>query len=162
MTHPSYQRSTPPRGPGGGSPPLAPLKVHFDPDKPERELFDALAEQQAKELPEINSSQLRRFFGELKDLYRRFEQARRTSPEHDEQALFEDEIEPLFRMVRSKVAYAAGRPRHVALDRNYQEWFDTCIRRVRDARDFRRYILHLEAVVGFLYGSNKVKDGGRR
>lgn len=160
MTHPYSQRSSSQRGPGSGPPPRPTLT--FDPDKPERELFDDLAEQQARALPDINSSQLRRFFGELKDLYRRFEQARRTSPERDEQELFASEIEPLFRMVRSKVAYAAGRPRHVALDRSYQEWFDSCIRKVRDARDFRRYILHLEAVVGFLYGTNKVKDGGRR
>jgi CRISPR type III-A-associated protein Csm2 len=159
MTHPSYQRSQAPREPVGGTPSLI---VYFDPDKPERELFDTLAEQQAKVLPIINSSQLRRFFGELKELYRRFEQSRRTSPDRDEQALFAEEIEPLFRMVRSKVAYAAGRPKHVALDRSYQEWFDSCIRKVRDVRDFRRYILHLEAVVGFLYGNNKVKDGGRR
>jgi len=140
------------RGRDGGrsaapaSPPL------FDPGKDRAELLDDLAEQQAKSIGEISSSQLRRFFGEAKDLYRRLETGARTREERAE--LFKTSIEPEFRMMRSKASYASrpadrGQPK---IPPAFHTFIENGVKKVKSVEDFTEFIQHFEAVVGFMYG----------
>jgi hypothetical protein len=67
---PPHSRGEP--GPGRGPErdqrdgPSPSAQALFDPSKPRTELVDQLAEKQAEQLREVTSSQLRRFFGEVK------------------------------------------------------------------------------------------------
>lgn len=135
----------------------APITVLFDPDKPEQELYDTLAEQQAQSL-EINSSQLRKYFGETKDLYRQFNAL--TAAVHDnaeKQRIYHEQVEARFKMLRSKVAYAVGR-KTLQLDRNFAAFLQEGIKKVQNHQHFVRFVMHFEAVVGFMYGLGKVKS----
>jgi len=132
-------------------------KTLFDPKRPESELFDTLAEQQADQLERINSSQLRRFFGEIKDLYRRFNALTAGKNDQEKKDIYRTHIEPLFKMVRSKVSYAT-RAGQSKVPRSFAEFLETGIAKVQNPEDYRRFVLHLEAVVGFMYGKGKVEN----
>jgi len=116
-----------------------PQKTLLNPD-----LLDKYAEEQAGLLhTKINSAQIRRFFGEIKNLYLRLTQGRTWS-----------ELEPMFRMIKSKVAYAQG------TDRVTQEFGDFLIfniNKVKDQKDFEAFVMFFEAVLGFAYGKGMVK-----
>lgn len=135
----------------------ASITVLFDPDKPEQELYDTLAEQQANTL-QINSSQLRKFFGEAKDLYRQFNALTAAGANDSElDRIYRERIEARFRMLRSKVAYAERPGGQARLDRNFAAFLKEGIQKVKNHRHFVRFVLHFEAVVGFMYGQGKVK-----
>lgn len=146
----------------GGRPPApsgstsAPL---FDPAKPAKDLLDTLAEKQAVSFDQVNSSQLRRFFGEVKELYRQFEAL--TAPEgSDPKAIYEQKIEPRFKMVRSKVSYAMRKSGSASskIPNDFGGFLEKGIAKVQDAEQFRLFVQHFEAVVGFMYGHDKVKS----
>jgi CRISPR-associated protein Csm2 len=132
-------------------------KPLFDPTRPESELFDTLAETQAEQLEKINSSQLRRFFGEIKDLYRRFNALTAGKNDQEKKDIYRTHIEPLFKMVRSKVSYAT-RAGQSKVPRSFAEFLEGGIAKVQNHEDYRRFVLHLEAVVGFMYGKGKVEN----
>ncbi len=150
-------RSSPPRGPasrdrGGptGHPPGAGEPV-FDPARPRAELLDTLAEEQARRIPsggrdELKSSQLRRFFGEAKDLLRRLDAGRD----------YRKEIEPMFKMLRSKASYAWRNGRESKIPREFHDFIENGVKKVTNEEQFRLFVQHFEAVVGFLYGTGKV------
>ena len=122
-------------------------RAYFDPGRPKAELVDELAEKQADELPQINSSQLRKFFGEVKDLYRRL-QARQD---------YHSQIEPQFKMLRSKAYYASRPGGQQQISPQFRNFIENAVKRVGDEKDFRLFVAHFEAVVGFLYGKRKVR-----
>jgi len=132
------------------------IRVLFDPTKSEAELYDSLAEEQSKNIGKINSSQLRRFFGEIKELYRRFNSL--TAGENDEitEKVYHEQIEPLFKMVRSKVSYATRAGGQSKLPEDFAQLLSEGISKVKTHQHFKRFVLHLEAVVGFMYGFGKV------
>lgn len=132
--------------------------VYFDPSCSDTELFDSLAERQCDAFTNsrINSSQLRRFFGEIKDLYRRFDALTAAKPAEEQERVYRKTIEPLFKMVRSKVSYATRAGGQSKLDGNFAQMLSVGIAKVDGPEQFRRYVLHLEAVVGFMYGKGKV------
>jgi len=132
------------------------VKVLFDLDKSNAELFDSLAEQQCKSLTRINSNQLRRFFGEIKDLYRRFNSLTTGTDGEDTERIYHQQIEPLFKMVRSKVSYATKTGGQSKLNNDFATMLSEGIGKVKSHEDFCRFVLHLEAVVGFMYGHGKV------
>lgn len=149
--------SRPPYNKGGGygggeAPSFTPL---FDPKKPEQELYDTLAEQQAEQL-EINSSQLRKFFGEVKELYRQFDTSTATASDAEKDRIYQEKIEARFKMLRSKVAYAK-RP-SIRLNRAFAAFLEHGISAVKNRTDFVRFVHHFEAVVGFMYGNERVKQ----
>lgn len=131
-------------------------KVYFDPKCSDAELFDTLAEQQCDALEKINSTQLRRFFGEIKDLYRRFSSLTVACDPEETQEVYQTTIEPLFKMVRSKVSYATRAGGQSKLNEKFARMLSEGIAKVNDPEQFRRFVLHLEAVVGFMYGKGKV------
>lgn len=144
----------------GQTTPTAAAGPTFDPALPPSKLLDELAEKQANAMPgdkeAINSAQLRRFFSELKDLSRQFE-ARAAGKQPDEaEKIYKADFEPRFKMIRSKVAYA-GRPGGQAkIPPAFMTFLDSGVKKVQDHAQFRLFIKHVEAVVGFMYGKGKV------
>ena len=130
--------------------------ILFDPTKPDVELFDTLAEQQADAMPDgrdsINSNQLRKYFGEIKDLYRQYQ------ANGEDQAFYQKSIEPRFKMIRSKVAYGSRPGGQGKLPKQFANMITVGIGKVRSGKkeDFAKFVMHLEAVVGFMYGKGKV------
>jgi CRISPR-associated protein Csm2 len=133
------------------SPPL------FDPQRSDEELLDALAEQQADQLDEINANQLRRFFGDVKEQYRQYlALVAGEKSEVEKEQLYRDRIAARFKMLRSKVAYAGPKGRRT-IKESFVIFLDNGIKKVTDHTTFERFVLHFEAVVGFMYGNGKVK-----
>lgn len=130
------------------------VEVLFDPEASPTELVDSLAERQAGQL-QINSAQLRRFFGEIKDLYRRYN-ALAAADAGAKDHIYHEQIEPMFKMIRSKVSYATHPGGQRQLPKEFAEFLKQGIARVRTAEQFQRFVLHVEAVVGFMYGKGKV------
>ena len=144
-------------GPGDQRGPA--IQCLFDPAKPEQELYDTLAEQQADAFPErtLKSSQLRRFFGEIKDLYRRYNALAAQSADDTAKAeIYRRDIEPLFKMIRSKVSYATRVGGQSNLNQRFADFLSQGIDKVKNHDHFRKFVMHLEAVVGFMYGKEKV------
>ncbi len=130
----------------------------FDSAKDTTELVDELAERQAEMLGELKSSQLRRFFGEAKDLFRRLD----VGTSLDEQKLeqrYQREIAPQFKMLRSKASYAwRNGQRQSKIPRGFHDFIENGVKKVRNAKDFDKFIRHFEAVVGFAYGKGLVSN----
>jgi len=131
----------------------------FDPSKSEVELLDTLAEKQADKIDRLNSTQLRRFFGDVKEQYRRFEAAAAQRQSEEEIAdLYRTKHEPLFKMLRSKVAYASRSGGQSKIPQSFATFLSEGVRKVNDYKEYRLFVKHFEAVVGFLYGMDKVQN----
>jgi len=119
-----------------------------DPQKKQlnRKLFDECAEQQVDVFPpqKITSAQLRRFFGDIKNLYLRVQRGADWL-----------QIEPLFRMVKSRALYAHNRGN---IPREFKDFLTKNIDKVKDSKDFEVFVRYFEAIVGFAYGKGKVKN----
>lgn len=95
----------------------------------------------------LNSAQLRRFYGDLKNLERKLAFRQQAGKEADPFLA----VLPLVKMVRSKVAYASN-PRNAKIPQAFKRWLDENIDAIETAEDFKAFMLHFEAVVGFCYG----------
>jgi len=132
----------------------------FDTSLPDAALYDEVAEKQADQFAamdrrnKIPVSQLRRFFSELKDLYRRQEARQAADASKSPDEIFRTCIEPQFRMIRSKVAYTTGRQGGSSVPREFADFLSLGIKKVSDVSEFRRFVTHVEAVVGFMYGKD--------
>lgn len=93
----------------------------------------------------IKNSQLRRFFNEFKSLERKLDQT-----QGDQEEAFQS-IKPLVKMANAKVVYA--RARKVVPDA-FVAWLQKNLQAIDTAKDFKTFLLHFEAVVGFCYGLN--------
>jgi len=137
------------------------IEVLFDPSKEASSLLDELAEQQADQMPgdrnnKITKSQLRRVFGELKDIYNRFTSVTASVDEAKSEEMYQERFAAPFKMLRSKVAYATRSGGTSKMPSEYGTLFQDGIKKVTNAKEFKLYVLHTEAVVGFLYGKDKV------
>lgn len=95
----------------------------------------------------LTSAQLRRFYGDLKNLEQKLAFKQQS---WDEAEAF-NSILPLVKMVKSKAAYAAN-PRSQKIPAAFKKWLDENIDAINTAEDFKAFMLHFEAVVGFCYG----------
>lgn len=126
------------------------------------ELVTTLAEKFAKEFvlvpddsrdknrggeKKINTAQLRRFYGNVKNLEMRWQ----NSP--DRQQGFRD-ILPLIKLLKAKAAYAHKRE---LVPFSFRNWIWENVDMINTERDFKAFLLYFEAVVGFCYG-NGLKD----
>jgi len=145
----SFRQSRGPDRSGGGPgiTPAPPVIFYQDPEKKKLnpELLDSIAETQADKIHKnINSAQLRRFFGEVKGLYNRLE--------HQEPF---ERLFPLVKMIKSKVWYAAN-PNKEKIPKDFADFLLGGIDQVKDEEDFRAFVMYFEAVVGFMYGKGLV------
>jgi len=149
MNYPNQQhRGGPKQGPRDSQPPAKAVDVRFylDPEKKtlNPSLLDADAEKQASELhTKINSAQIRRFFGEVKNLSLRLQQGRAWK-----------DLEPFVRMLKSKALYAQGTERIPA---QFRAFLTDNIDKIRDQKDFEAFVLYFESVLGYLYGKGMVR-----
>ena len=92
--------------------------------------------------PKLAASQLRKFYNDVKAMERQW---RNSGGDEEAFAL----ILPLFKLLKAKSHYALKRKVIPAAFRN---WLCEHVDSVNSARDFRAFLLHFEAVVGFSYG----------
>lgn len=93
----------------------------------------------------LSSAQLRKFFNEFRQL------EKKVGIEGF------DKVKPLIKMVKSKAAYASN-PDNPKIPRSFKNFLITNIDQIEGEKDFQAFMLHLEAVVGFFYGIEGVKN----
>ena len=115
------------------------------------ELVTAEAEKIANELvgdnprkPDLKSSQLRKFYMEVKALEDRVKAEEKF-----------DRIKPLIKMLKVKVNYQRGRG---LVPPKFVEFITKCVDNVNDREDFKAFVMHFEAVVGYYYGKAEKFD----
>lgn len=80
----------------------------------------------------LSQTQLRRFFNDLRNLEKKVQQSS-----------FE-KVKPLIKMVKSKVAYSREK-----IPSSFENFMNESISAIQSEKDFRAFMLHFEAVVGF-------------
>ena len=95
----------------------------------------------------IKSSQLRKFYADVKGLERTWESQGCT----DTAFLG---ILPQIKILKAKAAYARGRR---VVPPTFVTWINSHVDNIANSEDFRAFLLHFEAVVGFCYGEG-LKD----
>lgn len=93
--------------------------------------------------PELTSTQLRKFFNEVRSL------EERTEENFDEQ-------KALVLMLKSKVAYSVGK-KTSKTPKEFKDFIDACIDRINDRKDFDGFIKFFESMVGYFF---YYKEGG--
>lgn len=131
---------------------------YFDGEHIRKELLSSEAEDAAKRFVvkndrgfldtrrSITSAQLRKFYNEFKGLEKKLQFRAKTADV--EESAFRG-ILPLVKMAKSKVAYASGGNK---VPRSFAEWLNANVDAINSASDFKAFLLHFEAVVGFCYG----------
>lgn len=114
------------------------------------ELLDEEAEKLAKSFvdrpPKLSSAQMRRFFGEFRQLEKKVFSS-----------ISFEEVKPLIKMVKSKASYAANRPNNRIPD-TFKKFLTDNVNAINTKDDFKAFMLHFEAVVGFYYGQPGVRN----
>ncbi|MBQ7618356.1 MAG: type III-A CRISPR-associated protein Csm2 [Desulfovibrio sp.] len=95
---------------------------------------------QSKEIA-LNSSQLRKFYSDVKTLERRW-----LSMGGDDQAFAQ--IIPMIKLLKAKSDYALKRK---VVPSSFKAWLWNHVDSIKTSRDFKAFLLHFEAVVGFSY-----------
>ncbi len=90
----------------------------------------------------IKSSQLRKFYADVKNLERTWNYQKCSDEAFNG-------ILPQIKILKAKAAYAKSR--EVVPD-DFRKWLNNCIDAISTPADFRAFLLHFEAVVGFCYG----------
>ena len=102
----------------------------------------------------LTSSQLRRFYGEFKRIYTRFKALKEEGPKD---AFLK--ILPLIKLQRSRAAYASNASEgKTKIPKTFCDFLTENIRNVRDPDEFDAFMLHFEAVVGFFYSLEGVRN----
>ncbi len=102
-----------------------------------------------KEGKPLTSAQLRRFFGEFRQLEKKVKK-------EDNEDNF-DKIKPLVKMVKSKASYAAN-PKNQKIPDTFKKFLIDNVEQINFKQDFEDFMLHFEAVVGFCYGLGMKTD----
>ena len=100
---------------------------------------DTKAEEEAKNLTAIKTSQLRKFYADVKSLERQWQAA------SDKDAAFA-KILPMIKLLKAKSEYALKRK---VVPENFKTWIWSHVDSISTYKDFSAFLLHFEAVVGF-------------
>jgi CRISPR-associated protein Csm2 len=114
---------------------------------------EELLDRKAKELAEsfikkpdvLSSAQMRRFFGEFRQLEKKVN------------AMGFQKVKPLIKMIKSKASYAANRPSN-KIPESFKNFLIANVDSINEKPDFDAFMLHFEAVVGFYYGLPGVRN----
>jgi len=87
----------------------------------------------------LSSAQLRRFFSEFRQLEKKVN------------LMGFEKVKPLIKMVKSKASYAAN-PSNPKIPESFRNFLIKNVDEINTEEDFRAFMLHFEAVVGFYYG----------
>jgi len=111
------------------------------------ELLESEAEKQAQKFSGLNTTQLRKFFNEVKALEKRLK-------DYSYSDEYFNELIPLIKMLKAKASYAYGR-NNISL--TFKNFIIENIDKIKSKNDFKAFILYFEAIVGYFYGLNNVK-----
>ena len=126
------------------------INYYTDKDTIDPSLVDKQAHDVAKEFVFTSSlkiSQLRKFYGDVKSLELTWSNQQKSD------AAFLG-ILPQIKMLKAKVAYAKGRG---VVPHYFVQWIGENVDQINKPDDFKAFLLHFEAVVGFCYGEG-LKD----
>lgn len=134
---------------------LPPVKYFDEKGKLRPELLDEEAMQVGEALAraELESAQLRRFYGDVLSLRRRFEIRSAGVPLSQRADVFAD-ILPEFRLLRAKAFYANKRSKKILPD-EMKNFIQRHVDAVKSWQDFLAFCRHFEAVVAFHYAFSK-------
>lgn len=127
------------------------IKYYQDKEKSiiDPKLLDSKAHSKGKELQNITSHQIRRFFNEIKSL------------EKKKNVQGWDKVMPLVKMVKAKAFYATSDNKADSRHRDdYKKWrafLVDAIDSIEDQKDFEAFVKYFEAVIGFYYGEGRKK-----
>ncbi len=109
-------------------------------EKIREDLVVSHAERIGKTLAQVRltSSQLRKFFNEVRSIESRIE----TSD-------FERQ-KPMIKMLKSKIAYSVGK-KTSGVPIEFKDFIDTCVDKINDKRDFEAFVKFFESIVGYYY-----------
>lgn len=152
-------RQGPPAGEGTGQPASLPAVKYHENEKLRPDLLDGDAEQVGKALAAagLQSAQLRRFYGDVLNLRRRFELRSAGQDISRREEAFQ-EILPEFRMLRAKAYYANKRSKNILPD-VMKKFMENHVREVKTWKDFLAFCRHFEAVVAFHYAFSEKERG---
>lgn len=91
----------------------------------------------------INAAQLRRFYGDVKNMEMRWKNSA------DKEKAFR-EILPMIKLLKAKTAYAHSRK---LVPESFKFWIWDNVDMINKEKDFKAFLLYFEAVVGFCYGN---------
>ena len=120
------------------------ISYYTDKDTLDPGWVDAFAQKAAQSFfpggkDDINSSQLRRFYGDVKTLERQW-----RASGADEAAF--GRILPMIKLLKAKSDYARKRK---VVPESFKAWLWKHVDSINAPRDFKAFLLHFEAVVGF-------------
>lgn len=95
----------------------------------------------------IKSSQLRKFYGDVKALEQTWVNQQRSMTSFYG-------IVPQIKILKAKAAYARARK---VVPPYFEQWLGRHVDAINEPADFKAFLLHFEAVVGFCYGEG-LKD----
>ena len=114
------------------------------------ELFNEEARRVAEKLrggrDELNSSQFRNYFQELRALAARY----RADQQRDPEAAWLT-LEPQLQLFKAKLAYGARKDGPLEKAGNFRKFLDEVVDSIREARDFEAALLYVEAVLAYFY-----------
>lgn len=90
----------------------------------------------------IKASQLRKFYADVKSLERRWQASAESEDEFKK-------ILPMIKLLKAKSAYAQKRQ---VVPSAFKNWLWDHVENIQKPEDFKAFLLHFEAVVGFSYG----------
>ncbi len=118
---------------------------YFRGDALDPALVDEEAHEWAQKIRALKSTQLRRFFDEVRAIERQYElEANKLG---SQSAAF-DAVRPRFKMLKARAAYAKGRLQRQMPD-EFLQFMVNHTHAVTTAREFEAFVKHFEAVVAF-------------
>ncbi len=112
-----------------------------------KEFFNQKTKKKEKKTEQLlSSAQLRKFFGEFRQLEKKIT------------AKGFDPAKPLIKMVKSKAEYAANPSKSGRIPKEFKQFIINNVNNIETQEDFTAFMLHFEAVVGFFYGIEGVKN----
>lgn len=100
----------------------------------------------------ITSAQFRKFYNEFKGLERKY-QTKMLADDNKENAFIS--ILPQVKIMKAKVSYARSRK---TVPLVFENWLKDAVDSINSAKQFEDFLLHFEAVLGYAYGTGKLKD----
>lgn len=116
-------------------------------EKIAQEILDAKVERDKS----MSSTQIRRYYSEVKALDYRVKGWRHLPPEEQEAKFAE--ILPLVKIMRAKVEYKRN-AKSGKISQPFAQFMADCIHSVNNLEEFNAFILYFEAVMGFYVGRN--------
>lgn len=124
------------------------VKIKFYQDDKKEILDESLFDKKKIDLIKVPaSSQMRKFYNEVKNLQMRLNTAVSQEKDREEEFL---KLRPLLKMLKFKVTYAQNRLKDMPYE--FVDFIHNNIDSINDAKDFDAFALYFEALIGYKGG----------